>query len=321
VKILCIGDIHYRNSSVAENDLLSKKIKEQIKKTKPDLVVFLGDLLHNHGTTYVQPFNQVTDLLYDVGQLCETMVIVGNHDYINNSQFLTSNHFLTSFKRFQGVTVVDAVIKKGDFIFAPYVPPNRLVEALDTVDDWKSAKAIFCHQDFYGVELNGIKMEHGDKWPEDFPLVISGHIHEHQWLKNNICYVGTPYMTTFAETDEKAISLFEFGDTVRHTRIDTEMPKKLTVKLTLDQVKKFKVPEDTYLRLMLEGEASALSAFKKTKGYSELVEKNVKIVLCPVESELTHNTAIVKKTYLELLKEMVGNDDKELMNVFNEALV
>jgi hypothetical protein len=72
---------------------------------------------------------------------------------------------------------------------------------------------------------------------------------------------------------------------------------------------------------MLEGEASALSAFKKTKGYSELVEKNVKIVLCPVESELTHNTAIVKKTYLELLKEMVGNDDKELMNVFNEALV
>lgn len=321
MKILCIGDIHYRNASVAENDLLSKKVKEEVKKTKPDLVVFLGDLLHNHGTTYVQPFNQVTDLLYDVGRLCETMVIVGNHDYINNSQFLTSNHFLTPFRRFQGVTVVDTVIKKGDFIFAPYVPPDRLVEALNTVEDWKSVKAIFCHQDFYGVELNGIKMEHGDKWPETFPLVISGHIHEHQWLQKNICYVGTPYMTTFAEIDEKGISLFEFAEKMTHARIDLGMPKKLTVRLILDQVKKFKVPENTHLRLMLEGEASALTAFKKTKVYSELVEKNVKIVLCPTESELTHSTAIVKKTYLELLKEMVGSDDKELMNIFNEALI
>jgi metallophosphoesterase superfamily enzyme len=319
MKILCIGDIHYRNASVIENDLLSKKIKEQIKKTSPDLVVFLGDLLHNHGTTYVQPFNQVTDLLYDVGQLCETMVIVGNHDYINNSQFLTSNHFLTPFKRFQGVTVVDTVIKKGDFIFAPYVPPDRLVEALNTVEDWKSAKAIFCHQDFYGVELNGIKMEHGDKWPETFPLVISGHIHEHQWLQNNICYVGTPYMTTFAETDEKAISLFEFAEKMTHTRIDVGMPKKLTVTLPVEQAKEFKVPTNTHVRLVVEGESSELTAFRKTQPYTKLIDKNVKVVLSPTNKQ-KETIQVTKKTYLELLKEMVGTDE-ELMTVFNEVLV
>jgi metallophosphoesterase superfamily enzyme len=319
MKILCIGDIHYRNASVIENDLLSKKIKEQIKKTSPDLVVFLGDLLHNHGTTYVQPFNQVTDLLYDVGQLCETMVIVGNHDYINNSQFLTSNHFLTPFKRFQGVTVVDTVIKRGDFIFAPYVPPDRLVEALNTVEDWKSAKAIFCHQDFYGVELNGIKMEHGDKWPETFPLVISGHIHEHQWLQKNICYVGTPYMTTFAETDEKAISLFEFAEKMTHTRIDVGMPKKLTVTLPVEQAKEFKVPTNTHVRLVVEGESSELTAFRKTQPYTKLIDKNVKVVLSPTNKQ-KETIQVTKKTYLELLKEMVGTDE-ELMAVFNEVLV
>ena len=319
MKILCIGDIHYRNASVIENDLLSKKIKEQIKKTSPDLVVFLGDLLHNHGTTYVQPFNQVTDLLYDVGQLCETMVIVGNHDYINNSQFLTSNHFLTPFKRFQGVTVVDTVIKRGDFIFAPYVPPDRLVEALNTVEDWKSAKAIFCHQDFYGVELNGIKMEHGDKWPETFPLVISGHIHEHQWLQKNICYVGTPYMTTFAETDEKAISLFEFAEKMTHTRIDVGMPKKLTVTLPVEQAKEFKVPTNTHVRLVVEGESSELTAFRKTQPYTKLIDKNVKVVLSPTNKQ-KETIQVTKKTYLELLKEMVGTDE-ELMTVFNEVLV
>jgi metallophosphoesterase superfamily enzyme len=319
MKILCIGDIHYRNASVMENDLLSKKIKEQIKKTSPDLVVFLGDLLHNHGTTYVQPFNQVTDLLYDVGQLCETMVIVGNHDYINNSQFLTSNHFLTPFKRFQGVTVVDTVIKRGDFIFAPYVPPDRLVEALNTVEDWKSAKAIFCHQDFYGVELNGIKMEHGDKWPETFPLVISGHIHEHQWLQKNICYVGTPYMTTFAETDEKAISLFEFAEKMTHTRIDVGMPKKLTVTLPVEQAKEFKVPTNTHVRLVVEGESSELTAFRKTQPYTKLIDKNVKVVLSPTNKQ-KETIQVTKKTYLELLKEMVGTDE-ELMTVFNEVLV
>lgn len=319
MKILCIGDIHYRNASVIENDLLSKKIKEQIKKTSPDLVVFLGDLLHNHGTTYVQPFNQVTDLLYDVGQLCETMVIVGNHDYINNSQFLTSNHFLTPFKRFQGVTVVDTVIKKGDFIFAPYVPPDRLVEALNTVEDWKSAKAIFCHQDFYGVELNGIKMEHGDKWPETFPLVISGHIHEHQWLQKNICYVGTPYMTTFAETDEKAISLFEFAEKMTHTRVHVGMPKKLTVTLPVEQAKEFEVPTNTHVRLVVEGESSELTAFRKTQPYTKLIDKNVKVVLSPTNKQ-KETIQVTKKTYLELLKEMVGTDE-ELMTVFNEVLV
>lgn len=319
MKILCIGDIHYRNASVAENDLLSKKIKEQIKKTSPDLVVFLGDLLHNHGTTYVQPFNQVTDLLYDVGQLCETMVIVGNHDYINNSQFLTSNHFLTPFKRFHGVTVVDTVIKRGDFVFAPYVPPNRLVEALNTVEDWQSTKAIFCHQDFYGVELNGIKMEHGDKWPEEFPLVVSGHIHQHQWLQKNICYVGTPYMTTFAETDEKAISLFEFAEKTTHTRIDLGTPKKLTMTLPVEQAKEFKVPANTHVRLVVEGESSELTAFRKTQSYTKLIDKNVKVVLSPTNKQ-KETIQVTKKTYLELLKEMVGTDE-ELMAVFNEVLV
>lgn len=319
MKILCIGDIHYRNASVTENDLLSKKIKEQIKKTSPDFVVFLGDLLHNHGTTYVQPFNQVTDLLYDVGQLCETMVIVGNHDYINNSQFLTSNHFLTPFKRFHGVTVVDTVIKKSDFVFAPYVPPDRLVEALNTVENWQSAKAIFCHQDFYGVELNGIKMEHGDKWPEDFPLVVSGHIHQHQWLQKNICYVGTPYMTTFAETDEKAISLFEFAEKMTHTRIDLGMPKKLTMTLPVEQAKSFKVPDNTHVRLVVEGESSELTAFRKTQSYTKLIDKNVKVVLSPTNKQ-KETIQVTKKTYLELLKEMVGTDE-ELMAVFNEVLV
>lgn len=320
LRILCVGDVHFRHSSIVENDLLIEKLKEKVWESSPDIVVFMGDLLHNHGTTYVQPFNQVLKLLKEIGSICTVYVLVGNHDYINNSQFLSDNHFLKAFGGLDRVKIVDRVVSHYGLILMPYVPAGRFVEALDTCEGWKSAKAIFCHQDFYGVELNGIKMEHGDKWPEDFPLVISGHIHEHQWLEKNICYVGAPYMTTFAETDEKGLSLFEFGESVKHTRIDLGMPKKLTVKLTLDQVKKFKVPENTHLRLMLEGEASALSAFKKTKGYSELAQKNVKIVLCPTENELSLNATIVKKTYLELLKEMVGSDDTELMSIFNEAL-
>ena len=319
LKVLCVGDIHFRHSSIAENDLLIEKLKEKVWETAPDIVVFMGDLLHNHGTTYVQPFNQVLKLLKEIGSICTTYVLVGNHDYINNSQFLSDNHFLKAFEGLDRVKIVDRVVNHYGLVLMPYVPAGRFVEALDTCEGWKSAKAIFCHQDFYGVELNGIKMEHGDKWPETFPLVISGHIHEHQWLQKNICYIGTPYMTTFAETDEKAISLFEFAEKITHTRIDVGMPKKLTVTLPVEQAKEFKVPTNTHVRLVVEGESSELTAFRKTQSYTKLIDKNVKVVLSPTNKQ-KETIQVTKKTYLELLKEMVGTDE-ELMTVFNEVLV
>lgn len=318
LKVLCIGDIHFRHASVAENDLLIEKLKKKVWDTNTNIVVFMGDLLHNHGTTYVQPFNQVLKLLKEIGSICPVYVLVGNHDYINNSQFLSDNHFLKAFNGLERVMVVDRVVEHYGLVMMPYVPAGRFVEALDTHEGWKSAKAILCHQDFYGVELNGIRMEHGDKWPEDFPLVISGHIHQHQWLQKNICYVGTPYMTTFAEADEKGISLFEFGDTVCHTRIDTEMPKKLTLTLSVEDAKGYKPPANTHVRLIVEGESADLTAFRKTQAYSKLVANNIKIILSPTNKQ-KEQPHVNKKTYLELLKEMVGTDE-ELMKVFNQVL-
>ena len=76
------------------------------------------------------------------------------------------------------------------FLFVPYVPPGRFVEALETYKNinWKDVDCIFAHQEFYGCKMGAILSEEGDKWESKWPLVVSGHIHSRQWINKNIYY-------------------------------------------------------------------------------------------------------------------------------------
>ena len=50
----------------------------------------------------------VTMLFKRFTEMCEELyVLVGNHDYINNSQYLSGNHWMTVFKGWENVKVVD----------------------------------------------------------------------------------------------------------------------------------------------------------------------------------------------------------------------
>ena len=40
------------------------------------------------------------------------LLLVGNHDYINNQQFLTNNHWMNAMKDWNNVTIIDKVIKR-----------------------------------------------------------------------------------------------------------------------------------------------------------------------------------------------------------------
>jgi hypothetical protein len=61
---------------------------------------------------------------------------VGNHDYINCSQFLTGNHWLNCVKHLPNLTVVDTLVEERinnfNFVFLPFTPDGRFIEALDT---------------------------------------------------------------------------------------------------------------------------------------------------------------------------------------------
>ena len=148
-----------------------------------------------------------------VRKLCKTYILVGNHDHINGTQFLTSNHWLNGLKEWDNVIVVDTVLQdciKGEkFIFSPYVPPGRFEDALNTLeDDWKDTLCIFAHQEFYGCKMGGVLSVEGDKWSLDYPNIISGHIHDNQTIQKNIYYPGSSLEISYGQIKENIILYF-----------------------------------------------------------------------------------------------------------------
>ena len=101
-----------------------------------------------------------------------TYILVGNHDYISNTQFLTTNHWMNAMKEWKNVVIVDKVIQQNindlSFVFVPYVFPGRFQEALNTIhiDGINKISCIFAHQEFKGCKLGAILSDIGDVWDE-----------------------------------------------------------------------------------------------------------------------------------------------------------
>ena len=63
---------------------------------EPDLIIIAGDLLHTHERLHTLALNKAYEMVYVMRLIARTYVLVGNHDYIQNQQFLTSNYCMTS---------------------------------------------------------------------------------------------------------------------------------------------------------------------------------------------------------------------------------
>ncbi len=91
VKVLVIGDSHFKTSSLHLCDLYIAECVNIAIKTKPDFIVLLGDTLDCHNTVYIQCYNKALKFIKELSNIALTIVLIGNHDYIDQSQFLTNN--------------------------------------------------------------------------------------------------------------------------------------------------------------------------------------------------------------------------------------
>lgn len=214
-----------------------------------DIAVIGGDILDTHERVDVQLMNRAYELVKFLRDRTVVYLLVGNHDMINNQQFLTDNHWMNGMKEWRNVVVVDRTIREGDIIFVPYVPPGRFVEALDTLrDDWRDATCIFAHQEFRGCKLGVVKSSEGDEWSLDWPRVISGHIHDRHRLQANIRYPGNmePRIFDIDRHTEKHIPLgLETVKTVRVEvgnidKVETTTKSKIVVSGTMDELAAFR---------------------------------------------------------------------------------
>lgn len=258
VKVLAVGDPHFKENNLDDLKKFCDNFYTLAKQLKPDLIVLLGDIHDRHGTNNIYPATHSNEFIYECWKITNNIaLVVGNHDRVDNQDYLSKYNFFNSYKNWKGVVVAEKVremnLKGHRFIFVPYVYPGRFMEALETIDQPMKCSCIFSHQEFYGAQY-GRKSEIGDKWPLDGPLVVSGHIHDYQRINANIIYTGTPVTHTFGREKRKTVSLFTFGGTKggsisekwTEERFKVESVQKIKIQLNPNELLKWKYPGPLY---------------------------------------------------------------------------
>jgi DNA repair exonuclease SbcCD nuclease subunit len=431
VKILVIGDPHFKVSNIDESERLVAGIIKLAKEEKPDSIVCLGDLLHTHDTLSTLCMNTVQEFLDKLRKIAPVHSIVGNHDmcfdestpililggsikiakdiivgdiligddgksrrvlnttsgfgkmyeveqsggdnYIvnenhmlclkhiapgnstidtidmpikefiglrkgikdrlygymignvmtrimvkevkpskyygfevnknnrfllgdstvvhncNNSQYLSTNHWMNGMKKWDNITIVDKVvitiIKGKKFVFVPYVFPGRFEEALNTEGEvWKDASCIFAHQEFYGCKMGAITSIEGDKWSLDYPDVVSGHIHSNQKIQKNIYYPGSAMQHAFGESSKNVIAVLTFSEDDDYicNEVNLGLPRKKILYKSVEDMEEYIIPKtEDKLKITLSGEREEFKSFKKTKKYKNIVKSGIKVVFKP----------------------------------------
>jgi DNA repair exonuclease SbcCD nuclease subunit len=286
--VLFIGDPHIQVSNIPEVDLFMEKIINLATEKNPDIIIIAGDLLHTHERLHTIALNKAYELVNNMRLISKTYVLVGNHDYIQNQQFLTENHWMNGLKEWNNTIIVDKVMKENikgeEFVFVPYVPPGRFQDALNTLNyEWKNVSCIFAHQEFFGCKMGAIVSVEGDKWPLDYPNVISGHIHSRQSPQKNIYYSGSAMQHAFGESEKNIIACLTFKNKIyENEEIDLKLPRKKIIYMGVENIDDFKIPNtEDKIKVTLKGNYEEFKSIKKTKKYKELLENNIKVVFKP----------------------------------------
>jgi Marseillevirus putative DNA repair exonuclease len=335
VRLLVIGDPHFKIKNARETDMMTKSILDVIdKNVELDGVVLLGDILDRYESIHVSPLCRAVSLISEiVFRKLKVYLLIGNHDLKNNKQFCSDEHPFTAIKNWENVVVVDTTviqsIKDQIFTFVPYVPPGRFEEALNMGDaktqgvSWMNSSAIFAHQEFKGCKMGAIVSEAGDKWPITHPYVISGHIHDFQEPQQNIIYTGTPIQHSFGDTHNKSIFIFTFTnkESREYKKIDLGLPKKQIVRIDCKDVNGYLPRSNCELKITISGTSGELRGIMKHPNVELWKREGHKVTYkdIPLESNnsdtLENYKNYIHKSYSQILYESL-NQRPELSELY-----
>jgi len=354
-KILFIGDPHIKTDNGEDVDLLLLEIRRITQEEKYDAIIVGGDVMHYHERLFTQALNKSLHFISTLRDIALTYVMVGNHDAINNSIFLTDQHWMNALKSWDNVVIVDDVVDVGRFVLCPYVPPGRLIEALETKldkEEWMGRDIIFAHQEIRGCRMGAIISTEGDEWLSTYPLLVSGHIHDHQQIGVNVHYPGTPLQHSFGDSDTRVLTKIEISEMVKKgvviTYLPITVPRKKIVKGTIETISKNiatikkemeKGEGKLKLKIKIDASTTEFSAFKTTNEYRELMSYGVRFQLQPrlrergdengEDNDKNENNENDKntenndknKSFKDVLEEMMGEDEPLVKSLYDEIIL
>ena len=326
MKVYVIGDPHFKNSNINDMDLLTEKIILEAEKIKPNFIVILGDVLDRHSNIHMTPLNRSTKFFDRLRSISKLYILIGNHDRRNNQDFLSEEHPFTAVEKWTNVVIANKpIMEKIDdyyFTFVPFVPPGRFREALDYVPGWEKSKCIFAHQEFYGCKNGTIFSLVGDKWEEDAPLVVSGHIHDYCHLQRNIIYCGTPHQNDYGERLDKTVSLFEFDDQgYLHKRLDLKLPKKIMHEIDVKMVSDYNLSFGDHHKVIIIGTNTELKDINKHPNVIKWKNQGSIVIKKPIinrkEEKSVFSGQYSKKVFIDILRNKIEKDNK-VLNFFEK---
>jgi len=347
LNVLCIGDVHIQTNNTTDIKLFMTKLENYIQKNSDniDLIILMGDILHTHERLHTIPFNIANELFNNLSKLKPLYVLVGNHDYINNSQFLTQNHWMNCFKNENNnINIIDNVIhlniKNKDIVLCPYVSDGKFTQALDTINncfDWKKADCVFGHQLLDGVKMGAILTENVEKWDNSYPLLVSGHIHDKQTPQNNLYYTGSCMQHAFGESSDKTICLISICENEpKLTEINLDLPQKKILYYDIEELDNIETSEinkildllenkNIHYKITISGNFEQFKLFKKNPVFMKLQKNGTKIVFKNKLADILNKKHLIKNTdsdnFKDILLELIENDvntQLELKQIYNQ---
>lgn len=336
VKFFVIGDTHFRLRFLKEGNEFINACVSQVRKCKPDFIVCLGDTLDTHADVNVLVYNVAYDFFKQLGSIAPVYVLIGNHDLINGSQCLTTNHIFNALKdlreEFQ-ITLVDdlfiGTISDYKFLFVPYVPKNRFLEVLNENNiDFSTISAVFAHQEIAGVHMNTIVSDSTDEWPADYPPLISGHIHEEQIIGegSNVYYPGSSMQLSYEESAKNVwlVTYSPGGDDSKKLDIqkyNLGIQTKKQILIDASDFESFDTSrlKNTIVRLKIRGTTEDFKIIRKSKKFKELKNYNVKIcydsISTPKEERLLNEGLNLESlNYFSILDAIVERSDDKYVH-------
>lgn len=308
MRILAIGDQHFKLDNISQVEVFISKLKDHLEQEHYDLIVSGGDLLDTHERLHTQCLNKAIEYLKLLSTHSKTYVLVGNHDMINPSQFLTTNHWLNVIKEWDktkyNIEIVDTpMIYNGDYklVFCPFVPDGMFTKALDTLEsDWKDASMIFGHQTMDGVKMGSIEADGVEKWQEEYPNLVCFHVHDMQKVQDNLFYTGACMQHSFSENIKKSLmqititertdeldevenNLVFFNKNVYIRRLNVGVPIRKIIHCSVKDLEKMTCLDDVIprvyrssmfiLKVVVSGNYNEFKLIKKTEHIKKLMSK------------------------------------------------
>jgi DNA repair exonuclease SbcCD nuclease subunit len=204
-------------------------VAEQAKANSVDRIEVLGDLFHNHNVIRLEVMEFWTWALDVLASVCETVVLVGNHDQSGDYNSTFSALSVFSLMNKKNLHIIEKPRLFGVFGYMPYIHSQAEFVDATNVLATEGVKVLICHQTIEGSKYdNGMYAPDGipaGEWSEKFTHVISGHVHAEQAF-GNVLYPGTARWDSLSDANKrKGIWLFEHaanGSIKSSTFVSTE---------------------------------------------------------------------------------------------------